>query len=108
MASGKHLELLAGQVQLDLSFHLDDSHGELDQAQPQRVELRGAPGRAARHERAQAPHQPVGGPVQERAELVGGGLHARGAVGSEVALPAFYMIFRLSARAIPPLVEGAG
>jgi len=33
----------AGQVQLDLGFPLDDAHGELDQAQAQRVELEGAP-----------------------------------------------------------------
>ena len=34
---------MAGQVQLDLGLHLDDADGELDQAQPQRVKLGGAP-----------------------------------------------------------------
>ncbi len=34
-------------MQLDLCFEFDDTHGKLDHAQPQRVELRGAPGRAA-------------------------------------------------------------
>jgi len=95
-------------MQLDLGFEFDDAHGQLDQAQPQGVELDGAPGRAARHQRAQAPHQPVGGPVQEQAKLVGGGLGARCAVGGEVALPAFDVVFRLAPLAIPPLVEGAG
>jgi len=95
-------------VQLDLGFEFNDAHSQLDHAQPQRVELGCAPRRAAGHERAQAPHQPVGGPVQEQAELVGGGFRARGAVGGEVTLPAFYVVFRLATRAIPPLVEGAG
>jgi len=46
--------------------------------------------------------------VQEQADLVGGGLCARGAVGGEVTLPAFDMIFRLAPLATPSLVEGAG
>ena len=86
-------DALLGRCSLHLGFQLDDAHGQLDQAQPQRVDLEGAPGRAARHERAQAPRQPVGASVQEQADLVGGGLRARGAVGGEVTLPALYVVF---------------
>jgi hypothetical protein len=72
------------QMDLDLGFHLDDAGGDLDQSQPQRVELGDPPGRAPGHQCAQAPQQPIGAGVQEQTELVGGGLGTRGTVGGEV------------------------
>ena len=46
------------QVDLDLGLQFDDAGGDLDQAQPQRVELHDAPGGAPRHGLAQRPQQP--------------------------------------------------
>ncbi len=43
--------------------------------------------------------------MQEQAELVGGGLGARGAVGGEVGLPGLDVVFRLAAPAIELLVQ---
>jgi len=74
-------------VQPHLGFHLDHARGDLDQPKAQRVELRDPPGRALRHGGAQGPHQPVGPGMQEQAELIGGGLAARRAVGGEMGLP---------------------
>ena len=48
------------QVDLDLRFQLDDAGGDLDQAQPERIELGDPPGRVLGHQRPQAPQQPVG------------------------------------------------
>ena len=45
-----------------------------------------APERCPGRQTAQAEHQPVGGGVDQQAELVGGDLGARGAVGGEVQL----------------------
>ena len=75
------------QMDLDLGFHLDDAGGDLDQPQPQRVELGDPPGRGPGHQCAQAPQQPIGAGVQEQPELVGSGLGARGAVGGKVGFP---------------------
>src|SRR5512147_164578 len=94
------------QMDLDLGFHLDDAGGDLDEAQPQRVELRDPPGRGPGHQGAQAPQQPIGAGVQEQPELVGGGLGTRGAVGGEVGFPSLNVIFRLAAPAVEVLVEG--
>ena len=66
----------AGQVQSYLPLQHVDPDSELDQAQPQCVELRGAPGRTARHQRAQVPHQPVGADMEEQAHLIGTGAAA--------------------------------
>ena len=47
------------QVDLDLLFEFDDAGGDLDQAQADRVELYGAPGRALGQGRLERPNQPV-------------------------------------------------
>src|SRR5512144_2317142 len=47
------------QMDLDLGFQFDDAGGDLDQPQPQRVELRDPPGRGPGHQCAQAPQQPI-------------------------------------------------
>ena len=60
-----------------LVFQRDDAGGDLQQAQPQRVELGDAPGRARRHQAAQRPQQPVGAGVQHQAQLVGAGAVSR-------------------------------
>ena len=72
------------QMDADLCPHLDDAGRDLDQAQPQRVELGDAPGGALRHGAAQSLQEPVGPAVKEQAELVGDGPGAGGAVGREM------------------------
>ena len=46
--------------------------------------------------------------MKEKAELVGLGLVAGGAVGGEVVFPRFDMVLGLAARAIEPLIEVLG
>src|SRR5450631_3173440 len=60
------------QVQANLRPQHLDAYRELDETQPQRVKLRDPPVRAARHQRAQAPHQPIGADMQKQAHLIGG------------------------------------
>ena len=43
--------------------------------------------------------------MQEQAELIGGGLAARGAVGGEMGFPGFDVIFRAAAPAVNVLVD---
>ena len=96
------------QMNPDHRLHLDDAGGDLDEPQAQRVELRDAPRRAPGHRHAQTPHEPVGAGVQEQPELVGRGLRARGAVGRQMRLPRFDVIFGVAAPAIDILVEDTG
>ena len=64
----------------DAGDHFGDAPGDLDQAEADRVELCVAPERCRGCQSAQVQQQPVGGGVDQQAELVGGGLAARGAV----------------------------
>jgi len=74
------------QGDLDAGDHLGDATCHLDQVKADRVELGIAPERCAGRQIPQVQHQPVGGGVDQEAELVGGGLGARGAVGGKVQL----------------------
>lgn len=65
-----------GQVHHHLGLPFDDTGGDLQQAQSQRVELGHAPGRTRRHQAAQRPHHPVGAGVQHQAQLIGAGAAA--------------------------------
>lgn len=76
------------QVQGNACLQFDDPPGDLDQPIAQCVELGAVPRGASRQGSAQRPYQPVGGAMQEKAELVGGGLGAGRAVGGKVGLPA--------------------
>jgi len=82
------------QVDLDLLFQFDDAGGDFDEAQPQSVELHDAPGRAFGHQSVHRPEEPVGTGVKKEAELLGGGLMAGGAVGSEMVLPRLDVVLR--------------
>ena len=93
------------QMQPDLGFQLDHTGRHLDQPKAQGVELLDAPGRALWHGGAQSPEQPVSASMQEQAGLIGGGLAAGRAVGGEMGLPGFDVIFRATAPAINLLVE---
>src|SRR6202140_4890170 len=93
------------QGDFDAGDHLGDAPGHLDQAEADRVELGVAPERCPGRQPAQAQHQPVGGGVDQEAELVGGGLGARGAVGGKVQLVRLDQVLGLPARAIYLLVE---
>ena len=84
----------------DLTFHFDDPGGDFDDAQWDGVELKCVPDRFLRHLRAQAPHQAIGGRMQEHPKLVGGGFGAGGPVSGHMGLPRLDMVFRLSAREI--------
>src|SRR5260370_1818827 len=57
------------QVDLDLLFQFDDAGGDLDEAQPQSVELHDAPAPALWHQPAPPPQQPVATRVHQNAEL---------------------------------------
>src|SRR5271166_2365625 len=96
------------QVNVDRCLHLDDARGDFDEAQAQRVELGDAPYRTFRHRCAQTPHEPIGARVQEQPQLVGRSLRARGAVGRQMRLPGFDVIFGVAAPTINILVERAG
>jgi hypothetical protein len=52
-------------------------------------------------------HDPIGAGVEEQSKLVGRGLGAGGAVGGQMRLPRFDVIFRLAAPAVAILVEYA-
>ena len=97
----------SGPLDADHGFQFDDAGGDLDEAQAQRVELKGAPDGAPGHGGAQAPHQPVGAGVEEQAKLVGGGLGAGCAIGGEVGFPGFDVVFSLAPPAIDLFIEPA-
>ena len=59
------------QRDLDPGLHLGDPGGDLDQREPERVELGVAPERGLGRQAAQRVQQPVGGGVDQQAELVG-------------------------------------
>jgi hypothetical protein len=82
--------------------------GRLDQAEADRIELSVAPERCPGRQPAQAPHQPVGGGVDQQPELAGRRLGAGGAVGGEVQLVRLDRVFGLSSGAIGLLVERLG
>lgn len=108
----RHLEDLlvwAGcrPLNADHGFQFDDACGVLDEAQAQRVELKGVPGRAPGLGGAQALQQPVGSRVEEQAELVGIGFGAGCSVGSEVVFPGFDVVFGLATTAIDLIIEPA-
>jgi hypothetical protein len=63
------------QGDFDAGDHLGDAPCDLDQAEADRVELCIAPERCPGRKTAQGQHQPVGGGVDQQAELVGGGLY---------------------------------
>jgi hypothetical protein len=71
---------------------------DLDEAQPQSVELHDAPGRAFGHQPAHRPEEPIGTSVKEEAELVGGGLMTGCAVGGEMVLPRLDVVLRSHVR----------
>ena len=96
------------QGDLDAGDHLGDAPGHLDQAEADRIELGIAPERCPRRQAAQAQQQPVGGGVDQQAELVGGRLGAGGAVGGEVQLVRLDQVFGLSPGAVDLLVERLG
>ena len=97
----------AWQMQADRLAEGFDADGEFDQPQAHGVELTVAPERAARHQGAQGPHQPIGAEMQEYPHLIGAGARAGGAIGGEMALPRFDMILGLAAGAVEIFVEAA-
>lgn len=88
------------QRDLDSGDHLGDAPGYFDQAEADRVELGIAPERCPGRQTAQGQQQPIGCGVDQQAELVGGGLGARGAVGGEVQLVRLDQLLGLAARAV--------
>jgi hypothetical protein len=96
------------QVDLDLLFQFDYAGGDLDEAQPQSVELHNTPGRAFGHQPAHRPEEPVGTGVKKKAELVGSGLMAGGVVRGQVVLPRLDMVLGLAPGATQPFIELLG
>jgi len=75
-----------GQKDSDAGGPLHDARSDLDQAKAHCGELCIGQLRACGYRVAHGEHEPVGGGVQDQAELVGFGIAAGGAVGSELAL----------------------
>ena len=96
------------EVNPDALLQLLDSSTDFDQAQPDGVDLSAAPGRALGQAGLERPDQPIGRGMQEQAELIGGGRAAGGAVGRQVPLVGFDVVFHLAARAVAPLVQALG
>src|SRR5467141_5032071 len=99
-----------GQIDTDAGGPLDDAGSDRDQTKADRCELSSRQRRALRSGAAHGKHKPVGGGVQDQAELVGFGIAAGGAVGSELALVQLDEVLGVSPRAIEGLVKmpGAG
>jgi hypothetical protein len=68
--------IAGGQRDLDPGLHLGDPGGDLDQGEADGVELGIAPERGLGRQTAQGVQEPVGGGVDQQAELVGGGAGA--------------------------------
>ena len=82
-------------------------HGDLEQAKPQRRELRPGEIASGRDGLAHGQHQPVGGRVQHEPNLVGHGAPARGPVGGKLRLVELDPVLRLAAGAVQALVDDA-
>src|SRR5512133_363414 len=95
-------------MDLELSFELDDTGSNFDQAQPQGIELHNSPSRTFGQDAAHRPQEPIGASVQEQAKLIGLGRMAGGAVGGEVVLPRLDVVLGLAAGAVEPLVKVLG
>ena len=70
---GEHVAIGEHRWQRDLyaGRHLGDAGGDFDQGEADCVELGLAPERGLRREAAQGVHEPVGGGVDQQAELIG-------------------------------------
>src|ERR1700730_13144967 len=97
-----------GQIDAKAGRALYHACRDLDQTNADRGELRGRYRRALRSGTAHAKHEPIGGGVQDQAELVGFGIAAGGAVGSELALVQLNEVLGVSPRAIEGLVKMSG
>ena len=97
-----------GQRELDAGAPLDDTGSDLDEARTQGVELGKTPTGALWRSGPQAMHQPIGGRVEDEAELVGLGVVAGGAIRGEMGLVGLDQILHLPAHAIDVLVESLG
>jgi len=95
-------------MDLDGDLHLDDACGDFDETQTRSVELSRPPKGALGRRHAQTPQNPIGSGVQKQAKLVGGRLHALGAVVAKMRLPGFYVVLSLVASAVDIFIETAG
>src|SRR6266508_924180 len=98
----------AGQRDANARSTFHDTSGDLDETQSEGCELGAEQRRALWHRLARGEHEPVGGGVQNQAELVGLGIAARGAIGCELCLVQFDEVLRFAACAIERLVEMPG
>src|ERR1700731_3040378 len=97
-----------GQIDADAGRTLYHARRDLDQTKADCGELLSRYWRALRIGIAHAKHEPIGGGVQDQAELVGFGIAAGGAVGSELALVQLNEVLGVSPRAIESLVKMSG
>ena len=87
---------------------LHDAGADLEQVLPEGRELGPGERHPSRHGIAEREHQPVGGGVQDEAELVGDRALAGGPVGGELALVQLDEVFGLAAGAVDIFIEMAG
>ena len=95
------------QGHFDPGDHLGDPGGDLDQGHADGVELSVAPERGFGRQAAQRVQKPIGGGVDQQAELIGRRAGAGGAIGGEVQLVRLDQVFCLAARAVDVLVQPA-
>ena len=86
---------------------LDHLGADLEQSLLEGGELARGERHPARHGVAEREHQPVGGGVEHQPELGGERALAGGSAGGELDLVLLDQIFRMSARAVCPLLEAA-
>ena len=89
----------------DASRCFDDAGGDFEETHAHCGELGGSERGLFRDGLLYAPHQPVGGSVQDQAHLVGIGRPARGAVAGKLALVQLDQIFGIAPRAVIDLVQ---
>jgi hypothetical protein len=97
-----------GEGQTDAARHFDYASGDLEQLEAQCRELGLGQVALFRNGVADGEHEPVGGGVQNEADLVGERRAARRAIGGKLSLVQLDEIFRLPARAVESFIEPFG
>lgn len=99
------LRASGGEGEANAARGLDHAGGDFQQPQAQRRELGLRQIARVRDRVANAEHQPIGGGVQDEANLIGARRAARGSIGGKLRLVQLDEVFRLSARAIEAVIE---
>ena len=102
------LRASGGEGQTDARGSFDDTGADFEEPEPQGGELGVTEGMGFGHRIADGEHQPIGGGMEDEADLVSERRAAAGAVGGELALVHLDQIFRLAAGAVDHVVDALG